>query len=183
MKITNTPIQGLQIIQSEAHQDKRGFFSRLFCSQELEPILGQRHIVQINHSVTCNVGAIRGIHYQNPPHAELKIVRCLKGRIFDVAVDLRRDSATFLQWEAVELTPEKHNAFIIPEGCAHGFQVLEVNSELLYLHTNFYAPNAEAGLPYNDPRLGITWPLEATDLSERDSKHPLLDANFQGITL
>lgn len=183
MKISNTAIEGVQIIENTAFQDERGAFSRLFCAQELAPVLGHRHIVQINQSLTCKVGAIRGMHYQRAPQAEMKIVRCLKGRVFDVAVDLRQGSPTFLQWIALELSPEKRNAFVIPEGCAHGFQVLEANSELLYLHTAYYTLACEGAIHFSDPKLGIQWPLLPTDLSTRDQNHPFLNEQFSGLAL
>jgi dTDP-4-dehydrorhamnose 3,5-epimerase len=183
MKLIETSIAGAGIIESKAFQDNRGAFSRLFCSHELQAILGTRVIAQINHSVTRSVGAVRGVHYQNAPHAEMKIVRCLKGRVFDVAVDLRQGSPTFLKWTAVELTPENHLAFVIPEGCAHGFQVLEEDSELLYLHTAFYTPDAEGAVRFDDPRVGVNWPLVPTDLSARDLSHTHLKQNFKGLVL
>jgi len=183
MNLVETSISGVWIIESTAFQDNRGAFSRLFCSRELQTIVGPRMIVQINHSMTHSVGAVRGLHFQNPPHAEMKIVRCLKGRIFDVAVDLRHGSPTFLEWTAVELTPKNHLAFAIPEGCAHGFQVLEEDSELLYLHTAFYHPEAEGALNVVDPRLSIAWPLPIGDLSVRDRNHPFIEQNFQGVVV
>ena len=183
MNLAETSIPGVWVIESTAFQDNRGAFSRLYCSQELQAVLGQKTIVQINHSMTHSVGAVRGLHYQRPPHAETKIVRCLKGRVFDVAVDLRQGSPTFLKWTAAELTPENHLAFLIPEGCAHGFQVLEADSELLYLHTAFYTPDAEGAARFDDPRIGVNWPLAPTDLSARDLSHPHLEENFKGITL
>jgi dTDP-4-dehydrorhamnose 3,5-epimerase len=121
------------------------------------------------------------MHFQYPPHAEMKLVRCLKGRVWDVAVDLRYRSPTFLQWHAEELTPNSGRMMVIPEGFAHGFQVLEPDSELLYLHTAPYTPSAEGGLRHNDPKLGIHWPLHVTDLSERDAAHPLIGEAFQGV--
>jgi dTDP-4-dehydrorhamnose 3,5-epimerase len=183
MKLVETSIAGAWIIESKAFKDNRGAFSRHFCSQELQAILGTRVIAQINHSVTRSVGAVRGLHYQNAPHAEMKVVRCLKGRVFDVAVDLREGSPTFLKWTAVELTPENHLAFVIPEGCAHGFQVLEEDSELLYLHTAFYMPDAEGAVRFDDPRIGVNWPLAPTDLSTRDLSLTHLKENFKGIVL
>jgi dTDP-4-dehydrorhamnose 3,5-epimerase len=183
MKISNTAIQGVHIIENTAFQDERGVFSRLFCTQELAPVLGQRRVMQINHSLTCTVGAIRGMHYQIAPHAEMKIVRCLKGRVIDVAVDLRRGSQTFLQWVAIELSPEKQNSFVIPEGCAHGFQVLEANSELLYLHTAYYTTACEGAIRFDDPRLGIKWPFPPADLSVRDKNHSFLDNKFSGLSI
>jgi dTDP-4-dehydrorhamnose 3,5-epimerase len=183
MKLIETNIPGAWVIESTAFQDNRGAFSRLFCSRELEAIIGSNTIVQINHSITHCVGAVRGLHFQNPPHAEIKIVRCLKGRVFDVAVDLRQGSPTFLEWTAVELTPEKHLAFVIPRGCAHGFQVLEEDSQLLYLHTAFYTPGAEGGVRFDDPRIGVNWPLVPVDLSARDLSHSHLNENFKGMVL
>ncbi len=123
------------------------------------------------------------VQSMTPPFAEAKWVRCLRGRVFDVAVDLRRGSPTFLSHCAVELSPEAVNALFIPEGCAHGFQVLEPDSELLYLHTAPYTPDHEGGLRWDDPALDIAWPLAVTDISERDRSHPLLDADFRGIAL
>lgn len=178
-----TSISGVQIIESEVFKDERGAFSRLFCSDKLQSVIGARAIVQINLSMTHSVGAVRGFHYQNPPHSEMKIVRCLKGRVFDVAVDLREGSPTFLKWIAVELTPENGIALIIPEGCAHGFQVLEEGSQLLYLHTAFYSPSFEGAIRFDDPRVGVNWPLAPIDLSARDLGHPYLKDGFKGVVL
>lgn len=183
MKILDTPLAGLKIAQSVPHRDTRGAFTRLFCAEELKPVLGERQIVQINHSRTSSVGAVRGMHFQHPPHAEMKMIRCLRGRVVDVAVDVRAGSATFLQWYAQELAQDDAQMLIIPEGFAHGFQVLEPESELLYLHTAFYNPSSEGGLRHDDPRLAITWPLPPQDLSPRDLSHPLLGADFTGVAL
>lgn len=183
MKFYESSISGVCIVESAVFQDSRGAFSRLFCAKELQDVIGSRMIVQINRSMTHNVGAVRGMHYQNPPHAEMKVVRCIKGGVFDVALDLRRESASYLKWTAVELTAENGLAFVIPEGCAHGFQVLEEDSELLYLHTEFYAPDAEGGIRYDDPRIGVDWPLAPTDLSARDLKFKLISDDFKGIVL
>lgn len=183
MKIVDDCIAGVHVLESTVFQDERGAFSRLFCAKELQPILGSREIMQINHSVTRRAGAIRGMHYQHSPHAEMKIVRCLKGRVFDVAIDLRRGSPTFLQWTSVELSPENRRALVIPEGCAHGFQVLEAHSELLYLHTAQYTPAAESAVRFDDARVSVDWPLEPVDVSTRDQSHPYLEENFLGIAL
>ena len=183
MRIVETDIAGVVAVESAVFQDARGAFSRLFCSRELQTVLGDRVVAQINHSITHRVGAVRGLHYQHRPHAEMKIIRCLKGRVFDVAVDLRRDSPTFLKWTALELTPESRLAFVLPEGCAHGFQVLEEDSELLYLHTSFYAPEAEGAVRFDDPRIGVSWPLDPTDISARDLSHAYLEKNFKGMVL
>lgn len=183
VKTLPTAIPDLVIVETSPHSDARGAFVRLYCEDELQSLIGNRRIVQINHSRTTAVGAVRGLHFQNPPHAEMKLVRCLKGRVWDVALDLRRDSPTFLYWHGEELTPANSRMMVIPEGFAHGFQVLEPDSELLYLHTASYAPDAEGGLRYDDPSLGIAWPLAATELSTRDALHPLIQADFEGIRL
>lgn len=182
MKLERTSIPGVMRVETNYFTDARGAFGRLYCAAELSGIIGSRQIVQINHSCTAAVGAIRGMHFQYPPHAEMKLIRCLKGRVWDVAVDLRVGSPTFLHWHAEELTPNNARLMVIPEGCAHGFQVLEADSELLYLHTAFYHPAAEGGLRHDDPRLGIEWPLPAVDLSARDLSHPLLNQDFPGIS-
>lgn len=181
MNVIATPIAGAALVETRAHQDARGAFARLFCAHALADILGPRHIVQINQSRTLRPGAVRGMHFQHPPHAEMKLVRCIRGRVWDVVVDLRAGSPTFLQWHAQELDAQSASMLVIPEGCAHGFQVLEADSELLYLHTAFYTPSAEAGVRHDDPRVGIRWPLTVTDLSPRDQAHPLLPDDFAGI--
>lgn len=183
MKILETPIADLKVVQSVRHLDARGAFTRVFCAQELQPVLGDRQVAQINHSRTSRAGAVRGMHFQHPPHAEMKMVRCLRGRVFDVAVDLRAGSPTFLQWYAKELAQDDAQMLVIPEGFAHGFQALEPDSELLYLHTAFYHPPSEGGVRYDDPRLAIAWPSPPQDLSPRDLSHPLLGAEFTGVAL
>lgn len=183
MNIFTTPLAGLNIAETLPFKDQRGMFERLFCAQELSSCLGERRIVQINHSRTVEVGAIRGIHYQHTPHAEMKLVRCIRGRVWDVAVDIRADSPTFLRWYGMELDGESGRMLVIPEGFAHGFQVLKADSELLYLHTEFYTPEAEGGLRYDDPQLAIEWPLPVGDLSARDRTHRFITAEFNGLSL
>lgn len=183
MQIRPTPISGLAIVQTTPIVDERGSFSRLFSSDKLQSVIGARQITQINFSCTEFVGTVRGLHYQVSPYAEMKLVRCLKGRIWDIAVDLRYDSPTFLKWYAEELSPKNNLMLVIPEGFAHGFQVLEPNSELLYLHTANYAPQGEGGLRYDDPRLGISWPVTPKNLSKRDNAHPLISGNFSGLVI
>lgn len=183
MKIQTTPIPDLLIAQSGMHKDGRGAFARLFCEQELSCALGQRKIVQINHSCTEAVGTVRGMHFQRAPHAEMKLVRCLKGKVWDVVVDLRPTSAAYKRWFAQELSPQNAYLMVIPEGFAHGFQVLEAGSELLYLHTAAYNPDAEGGVRYDDPELGIAWPLPVNDISHRDASHAYIDERFKGIDL
>lgn len=183
MKITPTAIAGVSVVDTQTFKDHRGAFARLFCEQALASIIGNRHIVQINHSRTTAVGAVRGMHFQRGPYAEMKLVRCLRGRVWDVAVDLRAGSPTFLHWHAEELSEENANMLVIPEGCAHGFQALEADSELLYLHTAPYTPEVEGGLAYDDPRLVIGWPLPVVDLSARDRQHPSISIDFAGLHL
>jgi dTDP-4-dehydrorhamnose 3,5-epimerase len=183
MNILPTALPGVLVVETTPSADHRGAFARLYCEQELAAAVGGRRIVQINHSLTRAAGALRGLHYQRPPHAEMKLVRCLKGRVFDVAVDLRAGSPTFLQWHGEELTPGNARMLAIPEGCAHGFQALEADSELLYLHTAFYSREAEGGAAHDDPRLGIAWPLPVAELSERDRGHPPIAPDFAGIAL
>lgn len=181
MNITLTPLPGVVVVEMTPVADNRGTFARLYDGRELAPITGERRIEQINHSRTNTVGAVRGMHFQYPPHAEMKLVRCLRGRVWDVAVDLRAGSSSFLHWHAEELSPDNNRMLVIPEGCAHGFQVLEPESELLYLHTARYAPKAEGGVSCNDPRLGITWPLPVAGLSHRDRSFAPIAPDFLGI--
>jgi len=181
VNIAPTALPGVCVVQSMSLPDPRGSFLRLFCERELATVMGERHIVQINYSSTAVVGTVRGLHFQHPPRAEMKLVRCMKGRVLDVAVDLRAGSRTFLQWHGEELAPSSARMLVIPEGCAHGFQVLEANSELLYLHTAFHAPELEGGIRFDDPRLRISWPLPVTGLSDRDRLLPPLEHAFSGI--
>jgi dTDP-4-dehydrorhamnose 3,5-epimerase len=183
MKISQTPIDGLAVVDTNSHSDHRGSLMRLYCQEELREIIGKRQIVQINQSCTRSVGAVRGLHYQRGQYAEMKLVRCLKGKVWDVAVDLRAGSPTFLKWHAQELSPDNTKMMVIPEGCAHGFQTLTDNCELIYLHTTAYHPEAEGALNVADPRLGIDWPLPIDDLSDRDRDHALIDENYQGLIL
>ena len=180
MKIRTTALAGVAIVETTPFIDNRGSFSRLFCTDELCTILETRSIRQINHSSTHPVGTVRGLHMQQPPYAEMKLIRCLKGGIWDIAVDLRKNSPTFLKWFAQELTPENGHMIVIPEGCAHGFQVLQQDSEMLYLHTAPYTPSSEHGYHPTDPKIAIRWPLEITEMSERDSSLPFIDESFTG---
>jgi dTDP-4-dehydrorhamnose 3,5-epimerase len=174
MKIKPAPLQDAFIIEPEPFKDDRGLFARVFCQNELEDILNGKSIVQINHSMTRQKGAIRGMHFQRPPKAEIKMVKCLHGSVFDVMIDVRQGSSTFLKWSGEILSAE---------GFAHGFQTVEEDCELLYFHTEFYSPEHEGGVRYNEPLLNISWPLEVTDISTRDQSHPLLSKDFEGIVL
>jgi dTDP-4-dehydrorhamnose 3,5-epimerase len=173
-----TPIAGMLELLGQAFGDHRGAFLNAFRAQELAfaQSWGDRGIAQVNLSRTETVGAVRGLHLQAPPHSEAKLVRCLRGRVWDVVVDLRPSSPTNGQWHAVELSPGAANALLIPEGCAHGFQVLEPGSELLYLHSGAWVPEAETGVRFDDPQVAIPWPLPPLGLSERDLALPLLES-------
>lgn len=181
--IRNTPIAGLKVVERQPLGDKRGFLARIFCADELAAAGWHKPIAQINQTLTQKQGTIRGMHYQRPPYAEMKVVTCLRGAIWDVAVDLRAGSTTFLQWHAEEVSAANHRALLIPEGFAHGFQTLCDDCELIYLHSTAHTPEAEAGLHPKDPRQSITWPLAITELSARDAQHPMLDHQFKGVTL
>jgi dTDP-4-dehydrorhamnose 3,5-epimerase len=183
LQLKSTPIPGVFEAQTTPYCDDRGQLARLFCLDELRTAHADRPIVQINHSLTHQLGALRGLHFQYPPHAEAKWVRCLHGRVFDVVIDLRHGSPTLLRWYGCELDSQRQNAIFIPEGCAHGFQTLEPDCELLYLHTAAYEPRAEGGVRYDDPRIGVHWPLAVTDLSPRDRQYEPLKESFQGLVL
>ncbi|QLL07798.1 dTDP-4-dehydrorhamnose 3,5-epimerase family protein [Mycobacterium vicinigordonae] len=183
MRILNTPLADIKVVQLVPHRDARGTFVRQFCAQELQSLLGGRAITQINQSKTYAAGTVRGLHFQRPPHAEMKMVRCTRGRVWDVAVDLRCGSPTFLRWHAEELAEDDNQMLVIPEGFAHGFQALAADSELQYLVTTPYHPPAEGGLRHDDPRLAIPWPLPPRNVSPRDQIHPLLDAEFSGVAV
>jgi len=181
--IENTPLAGLKIIRRATLADTRGFLSRLFCAEVLEHAGWRKPIAQINHTHTRKAGTVRGMHFQEGAHAEMKLVSCLIGEIWDVAVDLRRRSPTFLQWHAVRLSADNGCALLIPEGFAHGFQALTDNVALHYCHSEPYTAAAERGLHPQDARLAIPWPLPVGELSLRDASHVPIDSNFKGISL
>ena len=172
MIFAETPILGAYVIEIEKHEDERGFFARSWCAREFAAKDLDPHLVQCNVSFNKRKGTLRGLHYQIPPHAEVKLVRCTKGSLFDVIVDLRKDSPTFLKWFAIELTATNHRMLYIPKLFAHGFQTLEDDTEIFYQMSEFYEPAASKGLRWNDPRLGITWPLGERIISSRDGSYP-----------
>ena len=178
-----TPLAGAFVIRTEPFADPRGSFARLFCARELEQIGLVKPVVQINHSLTRETGTVRGLHYQRPPRAETKIVTCLRGSVFDVIVDVRQGSPTFCRWHGERLSGSAGGLMVVPEGFAHGFQTLEPDCEMLYFHTEFYAVEAEGGVRFDDPRVGVAWPLEPAGVSEGDRDRPLLDDGFVGIAL
>ena len=181
--VADTPISGVKLVTRQPQGDERGFLARLFCARELAQLGWSKPLAQVNHTLTQRSGTVRGLHYQKTPHAEMKLVSCLRGAVWDVAVDLRSGSPTFLHWHAQRLSAANHDALLIPEGCAHGFQSLGDDAELLYCHSMPYAPEADAGLHPLDQRLGIEWPLPVALLSQRDARHPALDARFAGLRL
>ena len=181
--IQETPLVGLKIIQRTAIGDARGFLSRIFCAEDLASAGWTWPIAQINHTLTKTFGTVRGMHFQFPPRAEAKLVSCLRGAVWDVAVDIRRGSPTFLKWHAKELSAANQRALLIPSGFAHGFQTLEPDSELLYLHSAPYDPVCEGALNPRDPALAISWQKEISSISEKDSNRPMLDPSFKGVTL
>lgn len=180
-KIKKSFIDGVYCIKRDFFEDKRGKFARLFCQNELGSFLKERKIVQINYSKSSVRGTLRGLHYQCNNHKEMKIIQCLRGSVFDVVVDIRKNSPTFMKWDFLELSDKNDLMFVIPEGCAHGFQTLEDNTELLYFHTEYYKPEEEKGIKFDDPLVAIDWPLEPICISSKDSKIPFLDTNFYGI--
>lgn len=183
LAITDLPLADLKRVERQRLGDQRGFLARIFCAEELAAAGWTKPIAQINYSYTAKRGTVRGLHFQYPPHVEMKLVSCLRGEVWDVAVDLRSGSPTFLRWHAERLSAENGCALLIPEGFAHGFQALTDDVELLYCHSQPYAAHAEGGLNPTDPRLAIPWPLAVRHLSARDQAHPLIDADFRGITL
>ena len=177
------PLRGLVLAQRQPLSDSRGFLERMFCAEVFRDIGVNKPIAQVNHTLTRHQGTVRGLHYQKPPHSELKIVSCLRGQVFDVAVDLRAGSPTFLQWHGEVLSQENGTMLVIPEGFAHGFQTLTDECEMLYFHTASYAAEAEGGISPLEPRLGIKWRLPIAELSKRDQSHPPLSSSYEGIVL
>ncbi len=182
LSLVALPLAGLFSLQHRVHEDERGRFARLFCQGSLAAYGQAFHVRQINHSRTAQRGTVRGLHFQYPPQAETKLITCLRGAVWDVAVDIRQGSPTFLHWHAERLEAGDGRSLLLPPGFAHGFQTLSDDAELLYLHSADYAPGHEGGLSPNDPRLAIAWPLPINNLSARDAAHPLLGDSFQGVS-
>ena len=173
MRFTETAVDGCFVVDLEPFSDERGFFARAWCADEMTEAGAASEVAQINMSRSEQAGTIRGLHWQTEPHGEAKFVRCLAGRVFDVCVDVRPDSPTFMKWAGVELTPQNRRAFSVPAGCAHGYQALDDGSEVLYLVSSRYEPGVERGLRWNDPAFGIEWPLaESAVVSDKDGAWP-----------
>lgn len=181
--VAELPLVGLRRVGRRRLQDARGFLSRLFCAEELLAAGWRENVAQVNHVRTNRSGTVRGMHYQNPPHAEKKLVSCIRGEVWDVAVDLRKGSATFLQWHAELLSADNGHALLIPEGFAHGVQTLSDDVELIYCHSVAYCATAEGKLNPLDPALAITWPAPISELSEQDASAPMVSGGFMGIAL
>ena len=174
MKLHETTIAGVMLVELDRHGDERGFFARTFCAREFEAAGLRPTVAQANLAFNRQAGTLRGLHFQRPPAAEAKLIRCTRGRVFDVAVDIRPESPTYLAHVGVVLDPEERRALYVPEGCAHGYLTLADDCEVSYLVSEFYTPEAEGGLRWDDPRLAIDWPARVRVVSEKDAGWPLL---------
>lgn len=183
MKIEKTTIKDCYVIHPDIIEDERGWFMRVFCDQDFNEIKKGIHFKQINHSFNKDKGTFRGMHYQTPPHAEDKLIRCISGGIVDFVLDIRKDSSTFLHHIAVELNPKNKCILFLPKGVAHGFQTTENNTELIYHHTEAYNKTADRGLRYNDPKININLPIPLSVISDKDKNQLLLTNDFYGITI
>lgn len=181
LRLHATPLAGLVVVERSSVEDDRGRFSRLFSSETLREAGWVKPVAQANHSETRRRGTVRGLHYQRGARAEAKLVSCLRGEVFDVAVDLRRGSPTFLAWHGERLSKENGRALLVPEGFAHGFQALTEDCELVYLATEPWSPEAEGTVHVEEPRIGIRWPLPVAGLSPRDRTAALLEESFSGL--
>lgn len=182
LNIISTSFENLFIIEPDTFYDERGAFSRVFCENELHTIFDLQ-IKQVNHSITKQKGTVRGLHFQYEPNSEIKMVKCIKGSIYDIVVDIRKNSPTFLKTFTIELSEKNQKMIYIPKGFAHGFQTLEDDTQLLYFHSSIYAPLNEDALNIKDPLLDIKWPLNIINLSKRDESHPFLTEEFKGINI
>jgi dTDP-4-dehydrorhamnose 3,5-epimerase len=176
-----TTVHGGRLIELEKRGDGRGFFARMFCEKEFGDAGLEPRFVQANNSLTAKHGTLRGLHYQLPPAAEVKLVRCVRGRLWDVILDLRPDSPTFLRWFGAELSAENRRMMYVPRGCAHAFLTLTDDAEAIYMVSAFYAPAEERGIRWNDPRAAIDWPLSPVEISAKDGAWPDFDPEFHGI--
>lgn len=183
MIFNKTPLQDAYTIELERRGDDRGFFARMFCEKEFGSHGLETRFVQVNNSLTANAGTLRGMHYQLAPSAEVKLVRCIKGSLYDVILDLREDSPTFGQHFGAELSAGNRRMLYAPRGFAHGFVTLEPDTEAVYLVSDFYAPEAERGVRFDDPRFGIVWPVTPTEMSEKDRNWPSFDPAWHGTRL
>jgi len=172
VKFIATELSGVFLIEPEFHADDRGSFARTFCEEEFGDAGIEFRVVQANTSFNKRAGTLRGMHYQLPPHAEAKVVRCTSGALHDVVIDLRSESPTFCEWIAAELNAEKNTEMFVPKGCAHGFQTLVDNTEVSYLMSESYVPESASGVRYDDPTFGVEWPLAISFVADRDRSWP-----------
>ncbi len=184
MQFSETRIGGCYLVSPEPLSDERGWFARVFCNEEFKHEIGKDlQFVQINHSFNSKKGTFRGMHFQNAPYCEDKLIRCISGSLMDFVLDLRKGSPTFMKWIAVELSAKNRQLIFLPKGTAHGFQTLEDHTELIYHHTAVYHKEADRGILYNDPQVNIQLPLPVSMMSEKDRSYEVLDTNFNGIEL
>jgi dTDP-4-dehydrorhamnose 3,5-epimerase len=183
LKFYKTELEGLYTISLNKLIDERGLFARTFCKDEFKQIGFDKEFVQFNHSFNKHKGTIRGMHFQNAPYSETKLIRCVQGSVFDVAIDLRERSSTFLKYFGMILSAENMDSILIPEGFAHGFQTLEDNTSLIYHHTQYYTAHADAGIRFDDKTLNIKWKLPPAFVSSKDNTYNLIDKNFKGIKI
>jgi dTDP-4-dehydrorhamnose 3,5-epimerase len=183
MRFEPAAIEGVFLVDQERRGDDRGFFARAFCEDEFQAAGIEPRFVQINNSLTGRRGTLRGFHYQLPPAAEVKAVRCVRGALWDVVADLRPDSPTFGRWFAAELTAENRRMMVVPRGCAHAFLTLTDDVEAFYLVSHAYAPAQERGLRWNDPWLAVDWPFAPAEISDKDAAWPDFDPAFHGVDL
>jgi dTDP-4-dehydrorhamnose 3,5-epimerase len=183
MKFHKTPLEGARLIELEKRGDDRGFFARYYCEGEFAANGLETHYVQINNSLSSKKGTLRGLHYQLPPADEVKLVRCVRGTLWDAIVDLRPDSQTFKKWFGAELSADNRLMMYVPRGFAHAILTLTDDTEAIYLVSAFYGPDHERGVRWNDPAIGIEWPIQPVEISAKDAKWPDLDPTFHGIQL
>jgi dTDP-4-dehydrorhamnose 3,5-epimerase len=183
MRFTETKIPGSFLIDVQKLGDDRGFFARAWCQQEFEEHGLVSRVVQANLGFSPRRGTLRGLHYQLPPFEEVKVVRCTRGAVFDVIVDLRPGSPAYQQWVGTELTADNHRTFYVPAGCAHGYLTLSEDAEIFYQTSHAFVPDAARGVRYDDPVLGIEWPAAIEVVSDKDRAWPLLDRPEAGVGL
>ncbi|GGI05368.1 dTDP-4-dehydrorhamnose 3,5-epimerase [Egicoccus halophilus] len=172
MRFTPTEVDGVFVVDVEPHADERGSLARAYCAEELAAHGLEADVAQMNLNHSVRAGTLRGLHFQHAPHGEAKLVRCVRGAVFDVAADVRPDSPTYGRWVGVELTADNRRALFVPAGCAHGFQTLVDDTELLYTASHPYTPGAEGGVHHADPMFEIPWPLPVASVSDKDASWP-----------
>ena len=181
--VEETPIGGLVLVRREPYKDHRGSLDRIFDINVVHSLVPGFSVVQVNHTVTLGRGTVRGLHYQAAPFADAKVITCTRGKIFDVAVDVRQGSPTFMSWYSIELSGGDGISIVLPPGFAHGFQLLDESCELLYVHNERYCQEAEGALHVEDPLLGIVWPEAISAMSDRDRRHTMIEDDWPGVVI